>query len=422
MSPSSELLISPQLNADVNPFVNLTYRQRLYSGDLEARLGYTHESDIDGSGKRFGEATSRSYILAHGRFDINDFWKWGFSAERASEDLIFDKYGVRSVYAQRGLFTTDDHRLASQLYTTRQDQRSYLSISAVQVQGLRPFDNDRTFPTIAPLVEARWEPDQTILGGRLVVTGSGVALTREQSPTLTPTAADPRPAGVDSRRATGQVDWRRDFTFASGLRISPFAQGRLDAYDVGDLSLGLNTQGSYVTKSASLTRGLGVAGADISMPFFKALKNGTMILEPLAQVAISPDSDADSRIPNEDSVAFEFDETNLFRVNKSPGFDLYEGGQRVNLGGRLQLNMDDGRNLSFLAGRSLRTKRDDVFPARTGLQAKGSDWIVAAEGSPMSGVSLFSRARLDPQSFAFRGSQRLSLLWLSLYSLSAGQS
>ena len=56
----------------------------------------------------------------------------------------------------------------------------------------------------------------------------------------------------------------------------------------------------------------------------------TYILEPMAQVALSPVVKQDPRIPDEDSVDFEFDTTNLFQIDKSSGYDIVESGQRLN--------------------------------------------------------------------------------------------
>jgi LPS-assembly protein len=131
-----------------------------------------------------------------------------------------------------------------------------------------------------------------------------------------------------------------------------------------------------------------------------------VVLEPLVQLAAGSDS---SRVPivvardpagnpvyfNEDSTNFELDETNLFDVNKSPGFDLYEGGTRMNVGGRATLKFADGRGGSVLLGRSLRTKVDPLMPTRAGLDQKASDWIVAATVTPIRGVTAFTRARFD---------------------------
>src|SRR3989338_3535563 len=129
ISPSEDLFISPQLNTNVNPFLNFQWRRRFTNGQINARVGYTYERDLDGDGDRIGELTSRSYVLADGAFDLENHWRWGFAAERASEDLVFDKYDVGNVYAQRGLVASDDKRLTSQVYAVRQDERSYFSIA-----------------------------------------------------------------------------------------------------------------------------------------------------------------------------------------------------------------------------------------------------------------------------------------------------
>ncbi|MBO9546930.1 LPS-assembly protein LptD [Caulobacter sp.] len=421
ISPSSDIILSPQINTDVNPFLNVNYRKRFYSGVLEARGGFTYDKDFDIRGDRFGKATFRSYILANGKFDIDSKWKWGFSAERVSDALLFDKYKVNDVYQQRGLFTSDDHRLVSQLYATRQDTRSWFSVSAVSVQGLRvvgtttagtanAFENSGAFPLIGPLVEARWEPDSPVLGGRLRLQGTGVMLNRSESqygeaPYYLPTYKGQN--GVDSSRASFKADWRTSTIVGNGLKISPFAQARGDAYSIktyvspAAAALGDEDKDTY-------TRALGVGGVDFSLPFFKPLKNGgNIVLEPLAQVAAGSDS---SRVPtvvarngtttylyNEDSATLEFDETNLFQANKSPGFDLYEGGQRLNVGGRATYSLPNGTGGSVLVGRSFRSEFDPLLPARTGLQSKSSDWIVAATVTPVRGITGFVRTRLDAQ-------------------------
>ena len=401
ISPYSDLVISPQINADVNPFLNLHARKRFYSGMVDARFGYTYERDFDGSGDKFGDETSRSYVLARGAFQLNDKWRWGFTAERTSDKLLFDKYDIGKVYEARGPYIADDRRLISQIYAARQDTRSYLSVAGMTVQGLRPGDNDRTFPVIGPLVDARWEPASNVAGGRLRVRASAVALSREQSTT---DSAGERTAGLDSRRITGELDWRTVWTSPMGLRAEPFIALRGDAYSLADLPSGAD-------RSRSVSRGLATVGADLSMPFARRWRNATVILEPLAQIAASPDSnqivigrDATGQkiYLNEDSVAFEFDESNLFRVNKFPGYDLYETGLRLNVAGRASVLWDDGRRASLLIGRSFRDQRDDVFSATSGLRARGSDWIVSAEAQPIQQVSFFTRARLDPDSFAIR--------------------
>ena len=426
LSPSQDLIVSPQINGKINPFVNLNYRKRFYSGAVEVRAGGTYEKDFDNHGHRFGEATAKSYILAKGQFDVDEKWKWGFTAERASDPLIFDDYDVNDVYQQRGMFTGDDHRLMSQLYTKRQDKRSYFSASVISMQGLRvggldpstglgnKFENSGAFPTIGPLIEGRWEPESHVLGGRLRVQGSGVALTRSESqfgePPYNFIAAGndyKGQDGVDSIRGSFQGDWRASIVTGPGVRIQPFAQARGDAYRVSDVFLPSAALVAGDISSINYRRALGVAGLDLSLPLYRSLKGGgSIVLEPLVQFAAGSNS---SRVPivvardalgapiyfNEDSTNFELDETNLFDVNKSPGFDLYEGGKRMNIGGRATVDLADGRSGNLLIGRSLRTKVDPLLPTRAGLDQKASDWIVAGSITPIRGVTAFSRARFD---------------------------
>ncbi|MDB5453830.1 MAG: organic solvent tolerance protein OstA [Caulobacteraceae bacterium] len=401
ISPSADLILSPQINTKVNPFLNGELRKRFYSGQVDFRFGYTHDKDFDGNGRKFGQSTSRSYILGRGAFQIDDKWRWGFSAERASDDLIFDKYEVGKVYESRGPYVADDRRLISQVYAVRQEQQSYFSVAAMTVQGLRPGDIDRTFPVIGPLIEGRYEPKTFLLGGRLRANVSAVALDRDQS-TLTPELRLP---GLDSRRVTGELDWKRSITTGGGLRIEPYADVRADAYSLGDVLTGTGA----ATRSKSVSRALAVAGAEVSYPVYRRFNTSTVVLEPLAQIALSPnakrvvvgaDATGQPIYLNEDSVAFEFDETTLFRANKFPGYDLYEDGLRANVAGRASVLWDDGRRASFLLGRSFRTEDNDIFSARTGLRQKASDWIVAADAQPRPGLSLFARARLDSDDMA----------------------
>jgi LPS-assembly protein len=404
-SPSMDVVISPQINTQVNPLVNAQIRKRFYSGDVDLRFGYTYDRDIDGHGHKFGDSTSRSYVLGRGAFQVTDDWLLGFTAERASDRLIFDKYDIPKAFISRGPYVADDRRLISQAYAIRQDRESYFSVAAMSIQGLRAnianptqLENNRVFPVIAPLVEERYDPQADVLGGRLRLTGSAVALTRDESPD------NPALPGVDSRRVTGQADWRRSFIYASGLRVDPFVSVRADEYSLSDVP---RTVGTGV-HDLNVTRGLATAGADISYPLYRRWRDATVVLEPLAQVAVSPkakqvvvgrDAAGDPIYLDEDSAAFEFDETNLFSTDKFPGYDLYEDGARLNVAGRGSVLWDDGRRASLLVGRSFRSKPNDIFTEVSGLRSRASDWILAADAEPIRGLSFFARARLDSDDF-----------------------
>jgi LPS-assembly protein len=380
ISPSQELLISPQINTKVNPFLNADWIKRFYSGLLDVRVGYTYEQDFDSNGTKFGPDTSRSYILANGEFNLTPNWSWGFTADRTSDPLLFQKYDIPSAYADHGLFLSDSQRLLSQLYVTRQDSDSYLSIAALDVQGLRTTDLNRTFPVVAPLVEGRWDAPFNVLGGRLQLIGDAVMLNFDESPVI------PTLSGAYDR-ASGELNWLSTYTTPNGIRIQPFVDLRADAYDVSHLTT--------PARIDTVTQGLATGGVTVSWPFIRQAGATTIVLEPIAQLALSPNYNVNPNIPNEDDIVFQYDESNLFSPEKYNGFDLYEGGQRLNVGEEATFEWDGGLSANVVIGRTFRASATDVFPQKTGLDGTSSDWVVAVSATPMDGVSAFGRALVD---------------------------
>lgn len=429
ISPSEDWLISPQFNTDVAPFLNLQWRRRFSNGLIVARGGYTYERsfgdfDLDGDGDAesnvdFGDRTSRSYFIGYGHFDPAGPWRWGFTAERTSDKTLFDRYAVRDPYQDNGLYYGDQRRLITQLYAERQTARSYLSIAAFTLQSLRVkqfdpvtpalnvFESDGELPFVAPLVEARWEPDGPVFGGRLRLRGSAVSLFRDDyvgSPVLRPELIPGGPTlglpGVDSRRVSGQAEWRRALISRSGVRWEPFVDLRADFYSVEDLPpmMGLEDD--------AIARGRATAGIDVSYPLIRQMKGADLIIEPLAQLSISNDPDLDPRIPNEDSATLELDESSLFRIDRFPGYDLYEGGVRFTAGARATLRWDSGRQASLFIGRSLRDAEEPNYlvpipdaPGQlydpSGLSSDTSDWVVQGSFSPSDRIRGWGHATVD---------------------------
>lgn len=430
ISPSEDWLISPQLNTEVAPFLTLQWRRRFGDGMVLARAGYTYEYsfgdfDLDGDGDaesnvKYGDRTSRSFFLGHGRFNPAGPWRWGFTIERVSDKTLFDRYDIRDPYQDNGLYYGDQRRLITQVYAERQTARSYISVAAFALQSLRvtrfdpvtpalnEFEADGALPIVAPLIEARWEPSGPVLGGRLRLRGSAVSLYRDNfvgSPVLRPEIVPGGPVaglpGVDTRRISGEVEWRRSMISALGVRWEPFLDFRADLYSVTDLPpmMGLD--------EGAISRGRATAGLDVSYPLFRQVGPGAvMTLEPMAQLSATTRSDLDPRIPNEDSQTLELDESSLFQIDRFPGYDLYEGGLRVTVGGRATLNWNEGRQASLFIGRSYRADEERAFltpvpdsPLQlydpSGLASQSSDWVVQGSFSPSDRVRGWGHATID---------------------------
>jgi LPS-assembly protein len=446
ISPSEDWLISPQFNTDVAPFLNLQWRRRFGDGTIVLRGGYTYERnfgdfDVDNDGDidrdvRFGDQTSRSYLLGHGAFDPAGPWRWGFTAERTSDKTLFDRYDIRDPYQDNGLYYGDERRLISQLYAERQTERSYISVAAFSLQSLRVkefdfdtpalnvFESDGELPYVAPLIEARWEPDGPVMGGRLRLRGSAVSLYRDDyvgSPVLRPGVIPSGPTlglpGVDSRRISGQAEWRRTLISPIGIRWEPFVDVRADVYSVSDLPPMMGVEDETITRSRA------TAGIDVSWPLIRRIGPGAdLILEPMAQLSLSTDPDLDARVPNEDSATLELDESSLFRIDRFPGYDLLEGGMRFTTGARATLRWGDSRQASLFIGRSFRDEEQPAFlvpvpdaPTQlydpTGLSSDTSDWVVQGSFSPSDRIRGWAHATIDSSGDIRRAEAALDGRW-----------
>lgn len=434
VSPSEDWLISPQINTKVAPLLNLQWRRRFAEGMIVARGGYTYERDFgdfdldrDGdfeSNVRFGDRKSRSYILSHGEYDPAGPWRFGFTAERTSDKTLFDRYDIRSPYQDNGLYYGDRRRLISQIYAEHQTDRSYVSVAAFSIQSLRldsafaandfrdangfkVFENDDTLPLVAPLIDARWEPHELVFGGRLRLKGSAVSLYRDRfvgAPILNPEIVPPDITGlggVDSRRITGQMEWRRAIILPVGIRIEPFIDTRVDLYSMSDLPPMLG-----IDSDATVSRSRLSAGVDVSYPLVKRVSDADIILEPVGQLSVSNKVSLDRRIPIEDSQVLELDEASLFRMDRFSGYDLLEGGARLTAGGRATIRWAEGRKASLFVGRSYRFDQQNDFrtsipdaPARlydpTGLASESSDWVVQGDYSPSDRIRSWVHATID---------------------------
>jgi LPS-assembly protein len=97
-------------------------------------------------------------------------------------------------------------------------------------------------------------------------------------------------------------------------------------------------------------------------------------------------------VPNEDSTQVEFDEGNLFRLNRAPGLDLIERGTRLNIGLAGSQFMKSGSNLNWKIGKVLRTDALSTFPSGSGLSNSISDWLLATNFQQKNGIELINRA------------------------------
>ncbi|WP_303831204.1 LPS-assembly protein LptD [Asticcacaulis taihuensis] len=433
ISPYQYLIVSPQLNASVNPLLNLDYMRRFYSGTLHVRGGFTNEAFFDNDGNRHGVSATREYLLADGAFKINDDWRWNFTAQHVKDESgnakgdyanFFERYSIDGAFDKVGDLSVDSRQLINQFNVTRQVSNAYFAVTlanfqSLQVGGyldstsgtsLQPYAiTSDFFPTIAPQIEAYWSPKSRILGGQLTLSANAIGIYHKRLGNVSglraidigaPVASDGT-TGYDTNRVSAGLNWTGDMTSRNGVKWGPFLDVRHDYYKVTDL----DTTGT----AYDVSRDLATAGLNISYPMYRRFKSFTAIIEPVAQFAVSPDTQESPYLPTEDSRSFEFDETTLFTFNKSPGFDIYEAGSRASLGLRGELRFNSRLQIEGLIGRVLRSEVEPQFLQivkpngstasyaydPSGLGREKSDWIATGSFDTHTGLNGYTRLRFD---------------------------
>jgi LPS-assembly protein len=107
-------------------------------------------------------------------------------------------------------------------------------------------------------------------------------------------------------------------------------------------------------------------------------------------------------MPNEDARAIELEDSNLFALNRFPGYDRFEDGARVTYGIDYALNLP-GISVDANIGQSYRlSDRPALFPDGVGLTDKLSDIVGRTTVRFRDFVSLTHRYRLDKDNLAIR--------------------
>jgi len=377
ISPSEDLTIAPMVSTGVNPLVKVDWRRRFFSGFIDAESSFTYEQDFDSDGEKFDDREWRGHLYAVGRFNINEDWQWGFGVERQTDDLYDQRYDIDGEDDLRGLIASQPRQLLSQIYTTGQTPDFYFETGAYAFQGLRAGDRDTQIPEVLPAIYTQKVFDFGS-AGQLATDFSAVGLFRAEQQTLPNSDL-----ALDTARATAEAEWGTQFIFGPGLVFEPFASGRGDAYRIDDGGAG---------GARDVSRFLGVAGATVSHPWIARSPGMDIIVEPIAMVAYgTPDANEQlnpgalpgdptfgrSLIPNEDSLVFEADESNLFKPSAVSNYDLWEGGARGAVGVNTVARIGKDIELSALVGRRWREDADPAFNELSNLSGEESDYVAS---------------------------------------------
>jgi LPS-assembly protein len=385
IAPNQDLTLTPMLTTEGSVLMEGEYRLRTRRGQLDLDGSFTYADLGTGVPGQPSHDTFRSDLFGNGRFRINDVWSAGFQAQLVSDDTYLKLYK---------LSPTDTYQLdelTNRVYLDAFSGRSYGSLNAYYFQGLRQIDDPSTTPLVLPFGTFTWYPDGRWLGGNLHFDGSILSLTRSRGP--------------DDQRVTLSGHWDRRFVAGNGEVFTPFFEARGDVYYTHDQNP--THDPALPRDSQIISRGLTTAGVDWRWPFIRPGRVN-QVIEPIVQLIWSPYGGNPSGIPNEDGTSFEFDDTNLFSIDKLPGYDLVDSGPRANVGVRYSVYSGSGQMAEFVFGENFRLKPNKALGGVTGLGNGQSDYVGRLRLSLGTHLSLLTRFQIDHKTLSFKRNEVLA--------------
>ncbi|WP_120717706.1 LPS-assembly protein LptD [Tsuneonella amylolytica] len=373
---NQDLTLGAYLFTGAPPMVSGQYRHLTRYGAYQATGYLTYSRRLDPfGGTASGNDALRGYIFTNGRFQLTPNWSANYSIRRASDRTFLRRYDI-----------SRDDRLRSMIEVERIDADSYLGISGFSTQTLRLGVPQGQVPVALPLIDYRRRFDTPFLaGGKVEIQANTLALHR--------------PDGQDTQRAFAGAKWDLRRVTGLGQLLTLTALVRGDIYHSDDNFL--TSTAIYRGNPGWETRGVALAAADIEWPFVGPAFGGTQVLTPRVQLVLSPPI-KNLAVPNEDARAVDLEDTNLFALNRFPGYDRIEDRPRITYGVDWQLTFPNWR-IDTTIGQSYRlNNRESILPDGTGLSERVSDFVGRTDVRYRDFIKLTHRFRLDKDSLAVR--------------------
>ena len=254
------------------------------------------------------------------------------------------RYATDRTFMRRYDISRDD-RLRSVVDAERITADSYISIAGWAFQGLRVTDLVSQQPIALPAIDARWRIVDPWLDGQIELQANSLAILR--------------PEGQDSQRAFASARWEHRSITPLGQELALTAFARGDVYHANDTAL--TPVAIYRGEEGWNGRFIAAAAADLRWPFVGNFLGGTQRFTPRLQFVASPPTE-NLDIPNEDARSVDLEDSNLFALNRFPGYDRWEDGVRVTYGADWAVDLP-GISFRTNIGQSYRLSSPRQHPA-----------------------------------------------------------
>ena len=363
-TPNFDMTLESIITSKEGTIIGAELRHKTKNGYYQFDGSLTNPDKRDANNKKTGQKNERSHLFATGNFMFNKIWNWGFSGAIASDDTYLRKYDINS-----------SDTLQNNIYIEGISGKNYASFNTYFFQGLRIEDDPGETPIIFPFLEHKFISEPNDIGLLFKLNSNLIHLNRKQ--------------GIDSTRLSLRGGWHLPSTSKLGDLLMLSLEFKADSYITNDIPL--ETDSSIVNHNEFVYRLIPQLSGQWSWPIIKRERDSHQLIEPIASFAISPYGGNPNKIPNEDSRSFEFDDTNVFSINRFPGIDRIEGGPRINLGLKYGIYGKNSGSMNILIGQVFRLKSDDTFAERSGLENRTSDYVGRVSFSPQENISYYQR-------------------------------
>lgn len=376
IAPNRGLTVTPRFYTNALPLLQVEYDALTSIGAYKVRAYGTSSQRTDPNTGAISSTNDvfRGYLDIAGRFQLSPEWSVTGSLRLTTDQTFLRRYDI-----------SRDDLLRNTINVERITQDSYLSIAGWAVQTMRVGDRQGLQPFALPEIDYRHRYQVGPAGSVLELQVNTLALDRS--------------AGQDTQRAFVSAEWNLRRITPWGQEVTLTAYGRGDVYNADDTLA--TTVASYRGEDGVHGRAIGALALDVKWPLVGPLFGGTQRLTPRVQIVGSPHI-ANLLVPNEDARSVDLEDSNLFALNRFPGYDRFDDASRVTYGLEWAANVPNV-SLDATIGQSYQfNKPSGLVPVGTGFSERQSDIVGRTELRYREFVSIIHRYRLDKGNLAIR--------------------
>ena len=367
LSDNQNLTITPKISMTHDPLGLLNYQGLFTKGKV----------DLDSSLTRDKDGTNQGHIKTNFVYEPSDEWRFSGQYYRTTSDTYFRRYKIEGI-------TETDSFLTSHLGGEYYGNHLQGSAEILNFQSLYESVSPTSIPVVLPIMQLNYTTQPLTENGLYAFSEVSSALINNRD-------------HFKSNRLSITQGVRLPYISSWGITTTLEGKVRGDAYsiDTGEYDIANKAKNdSYLAG-----RVFPQAVLTLNYPLARRGEDTTQIIEPIVQVITGPNGGNPEKIPNSDSLVFDFSDTNLFSSNRFSGYDRVDSGSRVNYGIRWSMyEKNQTRSLQALFGQSYVLRDESELSDIMGYKNHLSNYVGNVRFT-QEWFSIRYRFRLDQRNF-----------------------